>query len=167
MIKPQYVHNGKNYTRDDAVKAMCISQASFSKYFAFENVEELVEHTTPNRVVYKGIELNKRIAKLRGDSKPESSETAEQLTIDASDDSDITVKMIPVGLKHSIRGNEPFDGVPTTNMYNTYFKMTKEEYRQSKLKAYLEQYGKSGVQDLPYCSKYVCKSSIWLFDSSN
>lgn len=148
MIKPQYVHNGKNYTRDDAVKAMGISQASFSKYFAFENVEELVEHTTPNRVVYKGIELNKRIAKLRGDSKPESSETAEQLTIDASDDSDITVKMIPVGLKHSIRGEDPFDGVPTTNMYNTYFKMTKDEYRKSKLKAYLEQYGKPGVQDL-------------------
>lgn len=148
MIKPKYVHNGKTYTREDAVKAMGISQASFSKYFAFENVEELIEHTTPNRVVYKGIELNKRIAKLRGDSKPESSETAEQLTIDTSDDSDITVKMIPVGLKHSIRGEDPFDGIPTTNMYNTYFKMTKAEYRKSKLKSYLDQYGKPGVQDL-------------------
>lgn len=148
MIKPKYVHNGKTYTREDAVKAMDISQASFSKYFAFENNEELVEHITPNRVVYKGIELNKRIAKLRGDSKPESKETAEQLTIDASDDSDITVKMIPVGLKHSILGDDPFDDIPTINMYNTYFKMTKEEYRQSKLKAYLEQYGKPGVQDL-------------------
>ena len=148
MIKPKYVHNGRTYTRDKAVKAMNISQASFSKYFAFENVEELIEHTTPNRVVYKGIELNKRIAKLRGDSKPESNETAEQLTIDTSDDSDITVKMIPVGLKHSIRGEDPFDGIPTTNMYNTYFKMTKAEYRKSKVKAYLDQYGKPGVQDL-------------------
>lgn len=148
MIKPKYVHNGKTYTREDAVKAMDISQASFSKYFAFENNEELVEHITPNRVVYKGIELNKRIAKLRGDSKPESSETAEQLTIDTSDDSDITVKMIPVGIKHSIRGEDPFDGIPTTNMYNTYFKMTKAEYCKSKLKAYLDLYGKPGVQDL-------------------
>ena len=148
MIKPKYVHNGKTYTREEAVKAMDISQASFSKYFAFKNIKELVEHTTPNRVVYKGIELNKRIAKLRGDSKPESEETAEQLTIDASDDSDITVKMIPVGIKHSILGEDPFDGIPTTNMYNSYFKMTKEEYRQSKLKVYLEQYGKPGLQDL-------------------
>lgn len=52
MIKQKYVHNGKTYTREDAVKAMDISQASFSKYFAFENNEELVEHITPNRVVY-------------------------------------------------------------------------------------------------------------------
>lgn len=148
MIKPKYVHNGKTYTREEAVKAMNISQASFSKYFAFKNIEELVEHTTPNRVVYKGIELNKRIAKLRGDKKPESEETAKQLTIDTSDNSDITVKMIPVGIKHSILGEDPFDDIPTTNMYNSYFKMTKEEYRQSKLKAYLEQYGKPGLQDL-------------------
>lgn len=57
MIKPKYVDNLKSYSRQDAVKAMGISQASFSKYFAVNN---------DKRTVYLGVYLNQRIDQLLG-----------------------------------------------------------------------------------------------------
>lgn len=57
MIKPNYVDPYSVYTRESAVKALGISQASFSKYFALN---------ANSRVLYRGSYLNQRIDQILG-----------------------------------------------------------------------------------------------------
>lgn len=57
MIKPNYVDPYLLYTRADAVKALGISQASFSKYFAF---------SANNKIMYRGVYLNQIVDQILG-----------------------------------------------------------------------------------------------------
>lgn len=57
MIKPSYVDPYLLYTRADAVKALGISQASFSKYFAF---------SANNKIMYRGVYLNQIVDQILG-----------------------------------------------------------------------------------------------------
>lgn len=57
MIKPNYVDPYSVYTRESAVKALGISQASFSKYFAFG---------TKGKITYRGAYLNQRVDQILG-----------------------------------------------------------------------------------------------------
>lgn len=57
MIKPNYVDPYLLYTREDAVKALGISQASFSKYFAF---------SVNNKIMYRGVYLNQIVDQILG-----------------------------------------------------------------------------------------------------
>lgn len=57
MIKPHYVEPYSVYTREGAVKALGISQASFSKYFAF---------SAKSKIIYRGIYLNQIVDQILG-----------------------------------------------------------------------------------------------------
>lgn len=57
MIKPNYVEPYSVYTREEAVKALGISQASFSKYFAF---------SAKSKIVYRGVYLNQVVDQILG-----------------------------------------------------------------------------------------------------
>lgn len=57
MIKPNYVDPYSVYTREAAVEALGISQASFSKYFAFG---------TKGKITYRGAYLNQRVDQILG-----------------------------------------------------------------------------------------------------
>ena len=57
MIKPNYVEPYSVYTREEAVKALGISQASFSKYFAF---------SAKNKIIYRGVYLNQMVDQILG-----------------------------------------------------------------------------------------------------
>jgi len=57
MIKPHYVEPYSVYTREEAVKALGISQASFSKYFAF---------SAKSKIIYRGIYLNQIVDQILG-----------------------------------------------------------------------------------------------------
>lgn len=57
MIKPNYVEPYSVYTREEAVKALGISQASFSKYFAF---------SAKSKIVYRGVYLNQIVDQILG-----------------------------------------------------------------------------------------------------
>lgn len=57
MIKPNYVEPYSVYTREEAVKALGISQASFSKYFAF---------SAKSKIIYRGVYLNQIVDQILG-----------------------------------------------------------------------------------------------------
>lgn len=57
MIKPKYVNSYSVYTRESAVKALGISQASFSKYFAFG---------AKGKILYRGVYLNQIVDQILG-----------------------------------------------------------------------------------------------------
>ena len=57
MIKPHYVEPYSVYTREEAVKALGISQASFSKYFAF---------SAKSKIMYRGAYLNQLVDQILG-----------------------------------------------------------------------------------------------------
>lgn len=57
MIKPNYVEPYSVYTREEAVKALGISQASFSKYFAF---------SAKSKIIYRGVYLNQVVDQILG-----------------------------------------------------------------------------------------------------
>lgn len=57
MIKPHYVEPYSVYTREEAVKALGISQASFSKYFAF---------SAKSKIIYRGVYLNQIVDQILG-----------------------------------------------------------------------------------------------------
>lgn len=90
MIKPNLVDNEKLYTREEAVKALGISQASFSKYYegtavsnlatAFkvkkDNMQEYCDKKQGKHVKYRGALLNQMTRQILGqDYKPDLPES--------------------------------------------------------------------------------------------
>ena len=65
MLHLKLVQSNQNYTREEARKAMCLSQESFSTYFAnYAPMQAELVTVGKKRVVYPGDVLNRRIQQL-------------------------------------------------------------------------------------------------------